>query len=358
MKIYKTFTRNKTALMWILSGLSLAMLMIFPAQCRAGAVNGVFLCIQVLIPSLFPFMVLSSYLVCSGLSSKLPDSFGKISEKIFGLPKECLAVILLSIIGGFPVGAKGINTLYKEKIINTKQAEQMAMFCVAPGPGFLVTYAGCSMLGNKAAGYILLVSQILSFTITAVVSKITTKKKTTNNTSEFKKVHFTPNTMVIAVTDAIKSCAIMCALVVIFGAICEIFITLTESLPQFAFITAIIEITNGIKFLSAQNSLVLISAMCGFGGFCVHFQIFAILGNIKISKVKFYIFRVLTALLNTGFTYILLLAFPQAKTVFSTAKTSQPAFNKGISGCIALIICCVVFLSSVKITTLKQSPSR
>ena len=346
-------------MIWLVTGMSLVTLLIFPEQCRTGGTNGVFLCIQVLIPSLFPFMVLSSFIVCSGLSSKVPSWAGSLTQVIFGLPKDSFAVIILSLIGGYPVGAKGINSLYKEGRISAKQAERMAMFCVASGPGFLVTYTGCSMLGSKQTGYILLVSQVLTFIALGVIARFAVQKEVESEEKVNGNIHKrTGNALVVSVSEAIRACGFMCALVVLFGAVCEIYLYITEGVPTLRFITAVLEITNGIKFLAEGYSVVLISAMCGFGGICVHFQIFTMLGEIRISKVKFYIFRVAGGLLNALFTCILLRIFPQTQGVFSTVNKTQPAFNKGITGCVFLIICCVVFLASIKSANIKPRKSR
>ncbi len=359
MRIYKTLKKRKIAMLWIATGLVLATLLIFPEQCRAGAANGVFLCIQVLIPSLFPFMVLSSFIVCSGIASKVPRCIETLTRILFGLPKDCFAVIILSVLGGYPVGAKGINTLYCENKINNKQAEHMSMFCVASGPGFILTYVGCSMLGNRNIGYILLTSQVISFLILGIVARFAIK--VTSDLAEERKNSSKTSTsiaLISSVSEAIKSCGYMCALVVLFGALCEILLCITEDIPGLSWTVALIEITNGIKILSHGYSVLLISAMCGFGGLCVHFQIYALLGEIKISKIKFTFFRVLGALLNTIFTYILLRIFPQTEGVFSTTGKSEPAFNKGVTGCIFLIICCVAFLISIKSSNIKQHKSR
>ncbi len=352
MRIYKTLNKRKILFMWLLSGIALAVLLIFPTQCRAGAANGIFLCIQVLIPSLFPFMVLSSFIVTSGMASKLPNFAQKLTKAVFNLPKESFAVILLSLTGGYPVGAKGINSLYKEGKISLKEAEQMSLFCVASGPGFLVTYLGCSMLRSPQTGYILLLSQIFSFVILGIFSKYAVKNKDSSRLVFSEETeNYEENALVTSVREAISSCGYMCALVVLFGAICEIYLYITETTPNLRWITAVLEITNGTKILSEGYSVLLMSAMCGFGGLCVHFQIYALLGDIKISKIKFFIFRITQALLNTLFTYLLLRLFPKTTEVFSTVEKSSPALNKGITGCVFLIICCVVFLLSLKETS-------
>ncbi|MBQ2944779.1 MAG: hypothetical protein IJD93_08850 [Ruminococcus sp.] len=349
MRIYKTINKKKILLMWLLTGLALAALLVFPTQCRAGAASGVFLCIQVLIPSLFPFMVLSSFVVSSGLISHVPSFIEKLTQLLFSLPKESLMVILLSLIGGYPVGAKGISNLHKNRIITDKQAEKMSMFCVASGPGFLVTYLGCAMLRSPKSGYILLVSQTISFIVLGMTTKLLNKEKTiTQKKTERKSQDSRSDALVTSVKEAITSCGYMCAFVVLFAAICEIFIYLTEGSPKLLWITGVLEITNGTKLLCTNHSLILISALCGFGGLCVHFQVFTMLGDIKIRKYLFFLFRILSTLINGVITYLLLKIFPITASVFSTIEHTEPSTNKGITGCVFLIICCVVFLFSLK----------
>lgn len=351
MNVYKTIPLKKALYIWTIAGLTLALLMIFPAECRTGAENGVFLCIQVLIPSLFPFMVLSDFIVKSGITLTIPTYIERITQFIFALPKESLAVMLLSLTGGYPVGAKTIASMYKNKRINTTEAMRMSLFCIASGPGFLVTFVGCSMLKDKTTGYILLLSQIISFFILGFLSKYFIKDKkesiTTENTCEPQSIS---EALVNSVGEAIKSCAYMCALVILFGAVCEIYIECTKTYPNLIWVTSLLEITNGVKFLSQEYSPVIISAMCGFSGLCVHFQIFSLLRDIKIPKLKFYIYRILQGILNGTLTYIFMLIFPRKESVFSTVGKVTPDLNKGITGCVFLIICCVIFLISIKDT--------
>lgn len=349
MRIYKTVSKNKILTMWLMTGMALSILLVFPTQVRAGAASGVFLCIQVLIPSLFPFMVLSSFVVTSNLASCVPVFTERIMRFLFRLPKESFMVILLAMTGGYPVGAKGIHNLHKSGKITEDEAERMSLFCVASGPGFLVTYLGCAMLRSPESGYILLAAQIISFVLLGFIARFFSKSKEPKmQRTEDKNENLTGNALVTSVKEAISSCGYMCALVVLFASICEIFIYLTKGAPELLWLTGILEITNGTKLLCTDYSLVTISVLCGFGGLCVHLQVFAMLGKIKVRKILFFFFRILSAFLNGLFTYLLLKLFPKTLNVFSTVEHTTPALNKGITGCVFLIICCVAFLFSLK----------
>ena len=104
MKIYKTFGKIKAALLWAFIGTVLAVLLIFPTECRNGVTNGVFLCLQVLIPSLFPFMLLAGFVAKSGIITRIPKTLINVICNTFGMPPCGIAVLSLSLIGGYPVG--------------------------------------------------------------------------------------------------------------------------------------------------------------------------------------------------------------------------------------------------------------
>ena len=86
-------------------------LLAFPADAADGARSGIGYCLNILVPSLFPFMVLSTFLVKSGLSEQIGKVLGGVTRTLFRLPGCTAATILMSMIGGYPVGARGIAAL-------------------------------------------------------------------------------------------------------------------------------------------------------------------------------------------------------------------------------------------------------
>lgn len=351
MRIYKLLNKTKMLIIWTVTGLSLAVLLCFPTECRNGAANGVFLCIQVLIPSLFPFIILSAFIAKSGIAATAPKFLSFIMGRVFGLSGNCALVLLLTLIGGYPVGAATIKSLYKEGLISDRAAKRMALFCVASGPGFLVTYIGAAMTRNTKLGYILLASQTVTVVLLGLLARYTVKCEEINAPAAKKTKAANKSikaALVHSVESSIKACSKMCALVVIFGAIAEVYITLCKGNPSLLWLTALLEITNGTKILCSGYPTVLISAVCGFGGLCVHFQVFSELDKIDFSKSLFYIFRLLQGILNAGITYILLKIFPLTQTVFSSIENAETKFYTTSVGCIVLILVCIAFIISVK----------
>ena len=90
-----------------------------------GAADGLLYCAQVLIPSLFPFMVLSSFVVNSGISAALSRILSPVTVHLFRLPGSAGVTILLSMFCGYPVGARGVRSLLSQRLITQQQAARM-----------------------------------------------------------------------------------------------------------------------------------------------------------------------------------------------------------------------------------------
>lgn len=63
-----------------------AALLLWPAASAQGMAQGISLCLETLVPSLFPFMVLADYLSASGLGESVGKRFHKLTQRLFALP--------------------------------------------------------------------------------------------------------------------------------------------------------------------------------------------------------------------------------------------------------------------------------
>lgn len=347
----------------------LSALLLFPSESSEGVKNGLNYSATLLIPSLFPFMVLSSFAIRSGFSEIAGKLFSKITKFLFGLPSVCSATIILSLVGGFPVGAKCIRLLYDEKKISLVQAQRMMLFCVCSGPAFLITAIGAIMLKNITAGIILYISQIVSCIILGIVSRFIYRKENTKLISSEVKSKPKINILsafIMSSSDGAKSITEMTALVVIFS----LFINVAEksgiiSLLSDVFssigissrfadliIPTVLEVTGACsKICDGGLPLWFLSLAVGFGGLCVHLQIFDILHGVNIKKSHFFIFRIINAILSSFLTYIICIFYSPSADTFATSEFSETVFtSSSIAGTVALVIMSIVFLLSLRKT--------
>lgn len=350
MKLFKCIGKVKLALIWTLVLTVFLVLFIFSEECKDGALDGILMCLGVLVPSLFPFFVLASFISESHIIDLVAPVFNPVSRLLLGMKGVCITPVIMSVIGGYPVGAKMTATLYKNKSITKNEAQRLAVICCCAGPGFLITFVGLTLLCSKEAGIILLLSQIISIALLCLLSRLI-YGKTENNQTECKtRSPLLSEAFVSSVSSAVRSAAGMCGFVLIFSIICNILtdgFMISSTLGK-CFV-ALLEITNGVTYLSGEISLEILCALTGFGGICVHLQIFRELKDVPFSKAKFYLFRLVQGAICYLTSKLLLLAFPVTDAVFSTtAEPPQLSFYSGVIGSIALMVTSIVFIISVR----------
>ena len=174
MKIKKEILRDYSIiLVVVILGL---ILLLMKNNVADGVKKGLEMCGNILIPSLFPFMALSSFAVRSGVFDRLNKSVSSLIERVFRLPGQCLPVLFFGFVGGYPVGANIIAELYDKGEISENDARHLLAFCVNPGPAFVVTAVGGMILRSEEAGKVILFSVCLSSLITGIVYGLFRKK--------------------------------------------------------------------------------------------------------------------------------------------------------------------------------------
>lgn len=341
--------RNKQALAeFIFAVIIITAVLLWGKECSKGAFNGIYFCAEILVPSIFPFMIISVFIAESGLSEKTGKITGNICPKVFGVSKNLSAVIIMSMIGGYPVGARGISALAENKKISKNDAVKASYFAVGAGPGFLITFVGGSLLSCREIGFCLLAAQMLSVIIIGILNKFITEKSSFNSDIELSRA---PVPFTSAITKSVISSAYgmleMCGMVVAFSAVIGI---LEKFLADaVVYLSVVLEVTTACNLLAGNNSVFLIAFASGFGGLCVHFQIFTALKNIKINKALFFFYRIIQGLLTALFTFVFIKIFNISLPVFSSVKTPlNLSLSTSAVGSALLILCAVSFIYSIK----------
>lgn len=137
-------------------------LLLFSNNNLIAAQNGLVLWATKVLPSLFPFFVATELLCQTNFTYILGKLLNKFMKPIFNVPGESATAIILGTISGYPVGAKVVCNLKKQKIISKIEAERLIAYTNNSGPLFILGTVGISLFGNSMVGFLLLLTHILA----------------------------------------------------------------------------------------------------------------------------------------------------------------------------------------------------
>lgn len=345
----------------VLALLSLmAALLAFPREVQQSVKNSILYCLTVLVPSLFPFMALTSFAINSGAGEHLGGIPGFLVRHIFRLPAPCALPILMSFIGGYPAGAKGVSLLLRQGKITEKQAGRMMLFCVNPGVAFVVTFLGGTVLHSFRIGWLLFFAVTASGILLGVLSGLKSPVPPKDNGTP-TLLHGSAVTR--SAFDAASAVLKLCACIVLFSGLTtllhscglyQVFSRALASLKLFtpmeaaALLSFLIEVTEGVGAASSLRVGPQFFAFgLAFGGLCVHLQVFSFFSVFPSKKWKFYLFRFLHGLLAAGVYILLAKLLPGAPVeAFAPAGAAQgvTALSGTVAGGLSLLLMCLAFL--------------
>ncbi len=315
--------------------------------------KGLILCSATVIPSLFPFMVISELIVSSGIGIRLSRFFSRPMRALFGISEAGAAAYLLGAVCGFPIGAKTAAAMYDRGDIGKGEFERLLTFCNNPGSAFVISAVGVSLLGNELAGMIIYACVILSSVIVGIFGKLFTHNKNCGN--DLQPVIVSNEIGMTGITNAVQSSALsmltVCAYVVFFsafvGCIGALLSRLALPLEAFACIFGFFELSSGVGAAAELDNKLLAILLCalfsGWSGLSVHFQIMSVCSGKGVSFKPYFIAKAAQGIICA------LLAYPAVKWLFPSVLSDNSAVflpNESIFTDMTRYICLALFFSS------------
>lgn len=288
------------------------LIIMFPDISNRGISQGLVIAANVIIPSLFPFLVCVLMLIKSRIRVH-SDFLNKVLYKLFGHNFDMFLVFVLSMLGGYPVGAKLINELYNQEIINDKTANLMLSYCVNAGPALVVSIVG-NAFNSKAIGMLLLAAHLLSSLVIAFFNAKEIKKQHINYTHKENILNSFSDIIVESVTDASESIIGICSYVILFSSINSYIDFFFSNVKIVKYIALLTEVTSAV--IKCKN-VYLSSFLLGLSGISIWCQLFSITKKIKINKLRFIISRLIHGIISLIFTKILISVFKIKLSTYS-----------------------------------------
>ena len=347
MKRFSSLLLKNILTLIIVSSIGVCLIL-YPQNTADGIKNGFFLLGNNLIPALFPFMVLSSYISGSTIAEMISKLFEKPFKFIFRTSGYGIIPFILGSLGGYPVGAKTVSEFYENEKISQNDANRLLYWCINPSPAFLITAVGTFMLGNTKSGCILYISCLLSSLTIGFFCRFISTDEIYPIGTQFSRSK--ESIFVKSVAKGSEGMFAVCGWVLTFCVLASLCDALKLPYSISYIIKSVGEVTTGCKTaVSYSLSLPVIAGISGFGGFAVICQC-ASYSNLCKVKMKYLICsRLINSALSGIYCSAILKLFPQYEIVSVVIGTGTATLTlyHSISASIILIIMCALLILEV-----------
>ena len=285
--------------------------------------RGLSLCAKTVIPSLFPFMVISELIVSSGLGGKLLKVISRPLQRLFRLSSDGCCAVLLGMLCGFPVGARCAVLSYDQGKLSQAEAERILCFSNNPSSAFVITAVGSSLWGNRKFGVALYVAVLTASILTGVfIAHFPQKANARKEEAPIEPITApTPSLAKLfcqAIRSATASILLVCAYVLFFSALVGTFHYMPgmQRLPAAAkaFLFCLFELSSGVSQATTlaipMQAALLCAFACGWSGISVHCQILSVCDTKRLSLRPYVLSKLLQACITPLLLAAILALFP------------------------------------------------
>lgn len=278
-----------------------ALLIAFPDTYIPVCFEGICMWAECVLPSLFPFMVITLLLIKLGAADAAAKPFSKLSKKV-NLPECALPLFIMGLCSGYPAGSRILYEYFEAGQIDENDCKRLAPLISACGPLFAIGTVGFKAFGGSSAGVKLFLCCLISVVSTSLIYCLLQKRK--NVPAQIRPAKKDENLLYNAFTGAVN------ASLTAGGFIC-FFYTLSRAAAQIkilkplellfsipfgsscaeAFCSGLIEATGGCFSLAASGgffALPLAGFLITSGGVSILLQQICYLKKCKV-KTSFFI---------------------------------------------------------------------
>lgn len=307
-----------------------------PGEAIAGAQTGLALCFNVIVPSLFPFFVLSSLVVDLGLAAYLGRALESLMRPLFRVSGSCATAIALGFIGGYPVGARTALQLYQQGLCSKPEAERLLAFCNNSGPAFILGVVGAGVFGDGRIGLLLYCTHAAASLLVGLLFRFYGRDHGRTDCRPHQKPIKTVTVAAAftgAVTHSLQSTLNICAFVVFFAVVLQLlsawgilsavaaFLSHLGFQPEWAhrLVAGLLELSSGVASLSGGSGLAgrasMAAFMLGWAGISVHCQVLSFLIDSGLSAKTYLAGKLCHGLIAAGLTWLVARIIPLTEPV-------------------------------------------
>ncbi|PKR78518.1 sporulation integral membrane protein YlbJ [Halalkalibacillus sediminis] len=340
-----------------------AAIIIFPDQSFEASIRGLNLWLEIVLPSLLPFFIVSELLLAFGVVQLIGVLLEPMMRPLFNVPGSGGVVLGMGMASGYPAGAKFTSNLRKSKVLTRIEAERLVSFTNASNPLFIFGAISIGFFHDPKAGLLLAAAHYIAAILVGLTMRFYRGRHSSLNrehkigfferlTASWKSLHHTrleqsqPLGQILgqAVMSSLQTLCLIGGFIVLFSVINKLlFLTgVTKwfssiisvifeafTLPSeltLPFLAGIFEITLGSQMISQADTellhqFIFVSAILAFNGFSIQAQVASILAQTDIRFLPYFIGRILHVIYAVTLTWIFFRPLYLERELFSPSAT-------------------------------------
>lgn len=296
-----------------------AAMLIFPQAVFSGAEEGLLLWFQIIFPTLFPFLVVTSLLLSSGGLNLITRLFGGLFRRIFRVTQNGAFAVLAGFLCGYPMGAKVTADLLRAEKISDREARYLLSFCNNTSPVFIINFIVWKTFGDERLMLptllILIGSPVLmSFIFRRIYLKGRHPFPEPSAALKEKKTRFDFSVLDSCMMNSFEAIVKVGGYIILFSVLLSLLEELSGQNSILMAAAPALEVTNGILLLSSSVSdpglrYAAVLGLTSFGGLCSAAQTQCMLEGTGLSVIPYIIQKLTTAAAASLLSFIYLALF-------------------------------------------------
>lgn len=266
------------------SGFAVVVVLLFvfmlfaPQAVFSGAADGLLLWFQIVLPTLFPFMLISGLLLETGGLRIISGIFGRFLGKLFAVSQSGAFAVLAGFLCGYPMGAKVTADLIRTGRISQEEGSYLLSFCNNTSPVFIINFIVWKTLRQEeltVPSIVILMASpaLLSFLFRRFYLKGQKKFEDRRPETGEKKARLDLTVFDSCMMNSFESIVKVGGYIIFFSVLIALFREISQDVPLLGVIMPALEVTNGILMINEgipdlSLSYPLILGLTSFGGLC------------------------------------------------------------------------------------------
>lgn len=311
----------------------------YPQISLDSGYNGLVTWFSIVVPSLFPFFIVSEILINIGFVNFIGRSLEILMRPLFNVPGAGAFSFSMSVISGYPMGAKIVSNLREKKLMSKIEAERAICFSSTSGPLFMLGAVSIGIFNNPSIAPLILYPHYLgAITIGIILRFFKRKKDFPTKTKKYKidilnslktelsNDYSIGSVLSNSVKKSISTITLIGGFIIFYSVLTEILfasnsfnqlinfinniipIKINIELLQ-GFITGLLEVTTGCAKIATINidliyKILIVNFLIGWSGFSIHSQALTFISKTDIDSKIYLFFKFIHGILASFYGFI------------------------------------------------------